>query len=342
MNNHFKQPVTPFPITSPCSTAELVQKMGKTSFQARALANAVDIWGEMLKGEVTIYFGLTGAMIPAGMREVIVYLIENRLIDCLVSTGANLYHDLHETLGNFHYQGKHHVDDNALAHARVDRIYDVFLSENEVEAEEEFIMDFAETLNLQRPYTTREFLNLIGHELIKKGKGNGILTAAAKASMPVYSPAIADSVYGTALAAGQVKRGKRLLFDVVKDVVELTKLDVLSKTTAVIFVGGGTPKNFIQQAVLCGYLFDKELPGHDFAIQITTDSPQWGGLSGCTFEEARSWGKISEKARTSTVYCEATIALPLIVSAVADIHAETIKKRKKPTFKLGEDLVVSF
>ncbi|MBI4332467.1 MAG: deoxyhypusine synthase family protein [Chloroflexi bacterium] len=341
MKNHFQKPVVPFSVSTPCTTAQLVQKMGGTSFQARNLARAVDIWAEMLKGEVTIYFGLTGAMIPAGMRQVIVFLIENRLIDCLVSTGANLYHDLHETLGNPHWQGRHGVNDNELAAARVNRIYDVLLPEDDVEAEEEFIMDFAETLDLKRPYTTREFFNAIGHELIKKGKGEGILTSAAKASMPVYCPAIADSVYGTALAGAQVKRGKRLLFDVIKDVVELTRLDTLSKTTGVIFVGGGTPKNFIQQAVLCGYLFDRELPGHDYAIQITTDAPQWGGLSGCTFEEARSWRKVSEKAMTSTVYCEATIALPLIVSAVAEGYPEVIKNRKRPTFQIGEELVVS-
>ncbi len=341
MKNHFQKPVVPFSVSTPCTAAQLVEKMGGTSFQARNLAHAVDIWGEMLKHEVTIYFGLTGAMIPAGMRQVIMYLVQNRLIDVLVSTGANLYHDLHETLGNPHWQGKHDANDNELAAARVNRIYDVLLPEDDVEAEEEFIMDIAGTLDLSRPYTTREFFNKVGQELIKKARSEGILTTAARANVPVYCPAIADSVYGTALAGAQVKRKKRLLFDVVKDVVELTRLDTLAATTGVIFVGGGTPKNFIQQAVLCGYLFDKDLPGHDYAIQITTDAPQWGGLSGCTFEEARSWRKVSEKARTSTVYCEATIALPLIVSAVAEAYPEVIKKRKKPTFQLGEDIVVS-
>jgi deoxyhypusine synthase len=128
---------------------------------------------------------------------------------------------------------------------------------------------------------------------------------------------------------------------VIKDVVELVRLDTLSKSTGVVFVGGGTPKNFVQQAVLCGYLFNTELPGHQYAIQITTDSPQWGGLSGCTFEEARSWRKVSANARTVTVYCEATIALPIIVSALAEGYSKVIEKRKKPSFKLGEDLVVS-
>ena len=182
---------------------------------------------------------------------------------------------------------------------------------------------------------------MLGQELLKSGKGEGILTAATRARLPVYCPAIGDSVYGTALAASQVKRGKRLLFDVIKDVVEIIRLNTVSKSTGIIFIGGGTPKNFIQQAVLCGYLFDKELPGHDYAIQMTMDSPQWGGLSGCTFEEARSWRKVSERAQTTTVYCEATIALPIVVSALAEGYEDVIKRRKKPSFTLGEDLVVS-
>ncbi len=341
MNKHLHKAVTPFPISSSSTVAQLVQKMGGISFQARNLSRTVEIWAEMLKGDVTIFFGLSGAMIPAGMRQVMVYLIQNRLIDCLVSTGANLYHDLHETLGKYHWQGDHCANDNELAAARVDRIYDVFLADTEVDKEEEFIMDFSDNLSLSRPYTTREYFNLLGKKLAKMSKEDGILTSAAKASLPVYCPAVGDSVFGTALAASQVKRNKRLLFDVVKDVVELVRIDTQSKTTGVVLLGGGTPKNFIQQAVLCGYLFNRELPGHQYAIQITTDTPQWGGLSGCTFEEARSWRKVSETARTATVYCEATIALPIIVSALAEVYPDLIKKRKKPSFKLGEDLVVS-
>lgn len=341
MNKHLHKAVSPFPISPSSTIAQLVQKMGGTSFQARNLSRTVEIWAEMLKTDTTIFFGLSGAMVPAGMRQVMVYLIKNRLIDCLVSTGSNLYHDMHETLGKFHWQGNHGANDNELASARVDRIYDVFLDDNEVDKEEEFIMDFSDNLSLKRPYTTREYFYLLGRELAKNSKEDGILTSAARARLPIYCPAVGDSVFGTALAASQVKRNKRLLFDVVKDVVELVRIDTSARTTGVVLLGGGTPKNFIQQAVLCGYLFNRELPGHQYAIQITTDTPQWGGLSGCTFEEARSWRKISESARTSTVYCEATIALPIIVSALAETCPDVIKKRKRPSFKLGEDLVVS-
>jgi deoxyhypusine synthase len=294
----------------------------------------------MLEGEATIFLGLAGAMVPAGMRQVMVYLIENRLIDCLVSTGANLFHDLHESLGRFHWQGSACADDKELARSKIYRIYDVLASEEEFDKTEEFVTDFSCSLEQDRAYTTREYFFLLGKELSNQGKEEGILTAAAKANLPIYCPAPGDSVFGTALAAAQVKEGNHLLFDVIKDIVEMVQIDCSARTTGVIFIGGGTPKNFIQQAELCGYIFDKELKGHEYAIQITTDSPQWGGLSGCTFDEARSWRKISPDAATVTVNCDATIALPIMVSALSERSAETIKDRKKPSFLMGRELTI--
>ena len=335
-----KKPVTPFSISQGCTVSELAQKMGGTSFQARNLAHAVEIWSQMLEGDVTIFLGLAGAMVPAGMRQIMVYLIENRLIDCLVSTGANLFHDLHETLGRFHWQGSAQADDEELANSKTFRIYDVLTSEEEFDKTEQFVIDFSTKLELDRPYTTREFFFLLGNELSSQGNEEGILTAAAKANLPIYCPAPGDSVYGTALATAQVKLGNRLLFDVIKDVVEIVQIACSAPTTGVIFIGGGTPKNFIQQVELCGHLYDKALKGHEYAIQITTDSPQWGGLSGCTFEEARSWRKITPDAATVTVNCDATIALPIIVSALGERAAKVLQNRKKPSFTLGKELTI--
>ncbi|MFQ5827258.1 MAG: deoxyhypusine synthase family protein, partial [Dehalococcoidia bacterium] len=124
-------------------------------------------------------------------------------------------------------------------------------------------------------------------------------------------------------------RGNHLLLDIAQDVVEMIELTTAPPATGVIFVGGGTPKNYIHQAVLCGDLFGRELRGHNYAIQITMDSPQWGGLSGCTFEECRSWGKEAPDAQTVTIYSDATIALPILVSALAESCAAAIAQRKK-------------
>jgi len=335
-----KKPVTPFSISQGCTVSELAQRMGSTSFQARNLAEGVEIWTRMLQGEVTIFLGLAGAMVPAGMRRLIVYLIENRLIDCLVSTGANLFHDLHETLGRAHWQGSAQADDRELADSKTFRIYDVLASGEEFDRTEQFVVDFSARLELDRPYTTREFFYVLGKELAGEAGEDGILTAAAKAELPVFCPAPADSVYGTALATALVKQGNELLFHTIKDLVELVQIACAAKSTGVIFIGGGTPKNFIQQVQLCGSFFDRELKGHEYAIQVTTDAPQWGGLSGCTFEEARSWKKITPEAPTVTINCDATIALPIIVSALSDRAAAILKDRTKPTFRLGKELTI--
>jgi deoxyhypusine synthase len=334
MAEHYP-PVTPFSISPSCSASELVARMADTSFQARNLARGAEIWGRMLAGEVTIFFGLAGAMVPAGMRQVMVYLIQNRLIDCLVSTGANLVHDVHETLGRRHWQGQATADDEELARRKINRIHDVFLPERELDQTEEFIARFSSGLSPDQAYSTGEYLFLLGKELSSCGEEEGILSAAAKADIPVYCPALADSILGTALACLRVSQGKHLYFDIVKDVVEMIQLVSSAKSSGVIFIGGGTPKNFIQQAALYGYLFGKEPRGHEYAIQITTDSPHWGGLSGCTFEEAHSWNKVAPQALTVTINSDATIALPILVSALAESSAESIKDRRKPVFHLA-------
>jgi deoxyhypusine synthase len=272
-------------------------------------------------------------MVPAGMRPLIVYLIENRLIDVIVSTGANLYHDVYESLGFEHGQGDPEGDDMRLAHLRVVRFYDVLAPEHEFAVGERFCTEYSLALEDDRPYTTREYFAGLGKALAVKAKHEGILTAAAKAGVPIYCPAFGDSVHGLAVAEGRLREGKRIIFDVIGDVLEMTHLSMTANKTAVIYVGGGTPKNFIQQCGVAGYLFGRQRPGHSYGIQVTMDQPQWGGLSGCTFEEAQSWRKISPDAQFVTVYAEATIGMPLIVSALADRSADAIKSRTLPALE---------
>ena len=336
-----EKPIVPFPITPNCTVSQLVERMAGTSFQARNLARGADIWSRMLDGERTVFLGLAGAMGPAGMRRVMAHIIENRLIDCLVSTGANLVHDLHETLGRHHLQGDSTADDRELAESEIYRIYDTFLDQREFDRTENYIIDFSSTLERDRAYTTREFFFRLGTEVAKQSKETGIITAAARAGVPIYCPAIVDSVYGTALADARVKGKSAVMFDLVKDLVELIQIACAAGSTGVIFIGGGTPKNFIQQVELCGDLFGRELKGHQYAIQVTTDAPQWGGLSGCTFDEARSWKKITPDASTVTVNSDATIALPIMVSALAEGSAKRIRGRKPPAFDIsGAELVI--
>lgn len=313
-------PVIPFEISKNNSVKTALKKMSMTSFQARQLGHALMIFEKMLNDKVFIFMGLAGAMVPAGMREVVVYLIKNHLIDCLVSTGANLFHDTHEILGFNHYIGSHDVDDEFLRKLRIDRIYDVFANDLEFENVDRYIMDFANNLDNSRPYTTREFFFKFGEHLSRDAKRDGIITSAYKYGIPIYCPAISDSSFGIALAILKEKEGKSIFFDVIGDVLETTEIASRASQCGEFIIGGGTPKNFIQQTEVTAELMKKGVKGLNYAIQLTQDSPVWGGLSGCTFDEAKSWGKIAFDAKKNVAYVDATIGLPLLVSAIAEME----------------------
>ena len=311
--------------------------MQGTAFQGKQLGLAFEVWKRMLGDRCTIMMGMSGAMVPAGMRRLVVRMIENRLIDCLVSTGANFFHDLHETLGNFHYQGSPAIDDVLLAENLVDRMYDVLADEEKFRQHDQWIGRFAASLDQSRPYTTREFLYLLGLELGKHCKEDGIVSAAAKAGIPLYCPAIADSSIGIGIAANRYEGGNRFTFDVIGDVVETARIVAESEATGVIYFGGGTPKNFVQQTEVTAIIMNTGVTGHKYAIQCVTDSPHWGGLSGCTFEEAQSWGKIAKDASMVTCHSDSTIAMPILVSALLE-HRELVAKRHRPSFTQGQGI----
>lgn len=329
------KPVKPLEIKPTPGVDDLVRRMGETAFQGKNLSRAVDVWEEMLKQDVTVFFGLAGAMVPAGMRDLVVHLIENRFIDVLVSTGANLFHDIHETLGSPHWQGSASADDRELRDAGLDRIYDVYGVEEEFNDSDRYIYEFSKGLE-KRPYTTREFFRLMGEDLSSRTGSNGILTAAARSGVHVYCPAVADSSVGIALALEDGP--SHFVFDVIGDVKETAELAARARSTGVVYVGGGTPKNFIQQAEVTADLMCKEVSGHKYAVQVTADSPHWGGLSGCTFEEAQSWGKIDRTARHITVNSDATVAMPFIVASLAErLQGHS---REVPEMDLSEALKV--
>src|SRR6187402_520336 len=187
-----RAPVEPFVVEADAAAGDLLARMEKISFQGRNLATARRIWEKMLAGDCTIFLGMAGALSAGGLRLLVAHLIQHRYVDCLVSTGANLYHDLHETRGQHHYVGSPHADDAALAEEHIDRVYDTYASEDEFVANDIWIADFAATLE-RRPYTTREFLYQLGGHLWKTTKHDGILTAAYRANVPIFCPAIADS-----------------------------------------------------------------------------------------------------------------------------------------------------
>ena len=323
--------VEPFRIEEKLTAAQILEKMSNTAFQGRNLGRAARVWEKAISENVTILMGLSGAMVPAGMREIVRFCIEKKMIDVLVSTGANLFHDVHEALGLKHYQGSKDADDVELLKYRIDRIYDVFASEEEFISVDRKISEFASTLP-KKKYTTQEFLYALGKYLLENGKEESILTDAARYKLPVFCPALGDSAIGLSLAEDMISRGFQMDFDIIRDVVELTRIIMDSENTGVIYVGGGTPKNYIQQTEVAYTHVNNPVKGHKYAVQLTTDSPQFGGLSGCTFEEAQSWGKIAVDAAQVIVFCDATIGLPLLASGVYEKCVKKLEGKKRKTF----------
>ncbi|MCK4908818.1 MAG: deoxyhypusine synthase family protein [Planctomycetes bacterium] len=339
---HLGPPLDPFDPVKNSSVASVLESMStQVSFQGRNLGRAFKVWRQALSEKTVLLFGLAGAMVPAGMRKTLVYLIENRLIDVIVSTGANLFHDIHETLGYYHYLGHHQVDDVELCHGKMDRIYDTLVKDKEFAASDEYLAKFASALE-NRPYSTAEFFNLLGKKLeTEKDSRIGILTAAAKAGVPVYCPSVSDSSIGIALVSKFYTNKKPFLFDILRGVSDLGRVVAAAPQSGIVFISGGVPKNFIQQSEITADLMGLGKPGHRYAIQLTTDAPHWGGLSGCTFEEGQSWGKIAAESEKVTVFCDATIALPLLVTGLAEVKAGA-NRPWKPEFTIGVELGFKF
>jgi deoxyhypusine synthase len=326
-----RKPVEPFVVEAGLTADAVLDRMERVSFQGRNLGTARRIWERMLASECTIFLGMAGALSAGGMRMLIAHLIEKRYIDCLVSTGANLYHDLHETRGRRHFIGSPTLDDAALAAERIDRVYDTLASEDEFCKNDEWIAGFALKLE-RRPYTTREFLNRLGQQLWDDTGHRGILTAAYKANVPIFCPAIADSSIGMGLSQARHRDRTAGAIDVIGDIIESANVVIRKPATATIVLGGGTPKNFINQASVQAEFFDDRVGGHKYAIQIVTDVPHFGGASGSSLEEAQSWGKLSIESEKVSVHADVTLALPLLLSALEAAAPELAKRRKRPEF----------
>jgi deoxyhypusine synthase len=304
-------PVRPGP-----DVADLLEGMSRTGFQGRRLGESFRIWSEMiLDPDCTILLGLSGAMIPAGMQQVLITLAERHYIDAIVSTGANIFHDLCEHFGIHHYLGSSHADDADLLRQGIDRIYDVFAYEGEFREIDSRIAAFARSI---APFSgsSAVFIRELGNFAIReKPAGRSLLSTCVREDIPIFIPALADSSIGIGLVMAR-RDGVSVNVDQLADADEITAVVEASPKTGVIYIGGGVPKNFIQQTQVIASIHNSGLEGHAYAIQYTTDAPHFGGLSGCTFEEAISWGKEAPQSPRVQVFCDATIALPLVTSAL--------------------------
>jgi len=333
--NLFGAPIKPFMVEPNLSGEQILDRMSGISFQGRNLATAHRVWKKMLADDCLIFLGIAGALSAGGLRLILAHLISHRYIDCLVSTGANLYHDLHECRGRQHFQGSPQADDRALQAAHIDRVYDTLMDEDEFIDNDIWIATFSQSLD-KRPYTSREFLYRLGEHLWNETGRDGILTAAYRANVPVFCPAIADSSIGMGLSQGRQSMPGIGQIDVIGDIVESANLVIRKRRTASVVLGGGTPKNFINQATVQAEFYSSGIGGHSYALQIVADVPHFGGASGSTLDEARSWGKVAADADHVTVNADATLALPLLTTALVTTMPDVLDRRQFPIFDFNE------
>jgi deoxyhypusine synthase len=310
------------------------------AYNGGRLSEACKIYQKMIEEDVTICLTLSGALTPTGIGGLINELIKKGLIDFIISTGANLYHDIHFALDLPVYQGDFRVNDKDLLKEKIVRIYDIFIPEDTLLKTDSYIQNLFQNHILSNPISTSFLHNIIGKDLLKKSKKPiySILAESAKFNVPIFTPSPADSSIGMNLAKLKFEK-KGIIIDTDLDILQSTSIVNQSKKTGAIELGGGAPKNFYMQTQpMLSQILKKNKGGHNYFIQITADAPHWGGLSGATPSEAVSWGKIkpNQLKNDVVVYCDVTIAAPILFSYIL---SKNIKRKPNNLFlKINDDL----
>ncbi|MDC0164742.1 deoxyhypusine synthase [Candidatus Pelagibacter bacterium] len=310
----------------------IIDGMGKMSFTSRDTARAAGIYNEMLADKnCSIFLTLAGSTSAGGCMDLYTDLVKHNMVDAIVATGASIIDmDFFEALGFKHYQGSQFQDDTELRKNYIDRIYDTYIDEEELQACDQAICDIANTLE-PRSYTSREFIRELGKYLKSNGKKkNSLVETAYDNNVPIFCPAFTDSSAGFGLVMHQEQNPKKhLTIDPIREFRELTEIKLQSKQSGLLMIGGGVPKNFIQDTVVCAELLGKKVDMHKYAIQITVADTRDGACSSSTLKEASSWGKV-DVTKEQMVFAEATSVMPLIASDA--YHREHWKKREKRNF----------
>ncbi|QLH75244.1 MAG: deoxyhypusine synthase [Methanomassiliicoccales archaeon] len=307
----------------------IIDSMREMSFSSRDTARAADILKLMLEDkDCTTILTLAGSTSAGGCMQVYADMVRYNMIDVVVATGASIVDmDFFEALGFKHYHGTPFIDDHMLRDNYIDRIYDTFIDEEELQKCDATVQRIADRLE-PRPYSSREFIREMGRYLTRNAKKKGSLVELAyKHDVPIFCPAFSDSSAGFGLVMHQHKHPKEhVSIDSVKDFYELTKIKMAAKTTGLFMIGGGVPKNFAQDTVVCAECLGVEVPMHQYAVQITVADVRDGACSSSTLKEASSWGKV-QTTYEQMVYAEATTVVPLIFSYV--YHNADWKGRKR-------------
>ena len=311
---------------------EIISSMSKMSFVSRETANAADIYNEMLKDKnCTIFLTLAGSTSAAGCMHVYRDLVKYNMVDAIVATGASIIDmDFFEALGFKHYQGSQFQDDTELRENYIDRIYDTYIDEDQLQVCDKIIGEIADTLE-PRSYTSREFIQEIGKYLKTNSKKKGsLIEMAYDNNVPIFCPAFTDSSAGFGLVMHQERNPKNhITIDAIREFRELTEIKIRSEGSGLFMIGGGVPKNFIQDTVICAELLGKNVAMHKYAVQITVADSRDGACSSSTLKEASSWGKV-DVTKEQMVFAEATTVLPLIASDA--FHKGEWKNRERKNF----------
>ncbi|RLF37029.1 MAG: deoxyhypusine synthase [Thermoplasmata archaeon] len=305
----------------------LIDSFENMSFQSRNLARACKIYDTMLRDkDCTVILCLAGSLVSAGLKKVIFDLIKHNMVDVVVSSGAIVVdQDFFEGLGFYHYRGFVNADDNKLRELMIDRIYDTFIDEEDLRVCDMTVKKIADGLK-PGVYSSREFIYEMGKYLEDYGENQeSFILEAYKKDLPVFCPAFSDCSAGFGLVFHQTEKKHHVSIDSVKDFRELTEIKIKSKETGVVMVGGGVPKNFVQDTVVAADILGVTVPMHKYAVQLTVADERDGALSGSTFKEASSWGKV-DQGYEQMVFSEATITFPLLASYV--YHKGSWKSRE--------------
>jgi deoxyhypusine synthase len=320
----------------------IVDAMKKMSFTSRDLGRATDIYNQMLADpDCSVILVIAGSTSAGGCMDLYAELIRNNMVDAVVATGASIVDmDFFEGLGHKHYQALEVPDDDTLRSLYIDRIYDTYIDEIALQNVDHTIFEIAETLEA-KPYSSRAFIKAMGKYLVDHGKkDNSLVKLAYEHDVPIFCPAFTDSSAGFGLVKHQVdavKAGKPYMtLDSIADFRELTDIKIKAGTTGLLMIGGGVPKNFVQDTVVCAEILGHEdVEVHKYAIQITVADVRDGACSSSTLQEAASWGKVNT-ALEQMVFAEATSVLPLLASDA--YHRGHWKTRAKRSFaKLFDD-----
>jgi len=316
-----KTPTVPFQPTEVTTVAELMDAYKDISFQGRNLGSALQVWENMLTDESrpTIILGVAGSLMAGGMRRVIRDLIRYKLVDVIVSVGSQPYQDMYAARGYGFYRWSSDADnDLELRDHMLDRLYDTLVDEDKFRETDDYLGQLVNKLDANQTYSTRELLKFFGDHF--SDVDDSWVAEAARQGVPVFVPTIHDSSIGIGMVQNYVKaksEGRPYpRIDPIRDAYELAQVKYKSDKTGIIYLGGGVPKNYIQQTEVIAEVLGHDAGGHQYAVQLTMDMPVWGALSGCTFKEAQSWGKIAKDADFVQAHVDITVGLPLLATAL--------------------------